>query len=244
VNFAGAAVGALRVLGRHVEALETATGHTARAAEEAARLPVDAAAPEWQGPVVEALQGTRCRVLVAECGEGDLLAALTAAGLDAYGVEPRLKVADEATARGLEVRPDELVSHLRSVKSGELGGAVLVGIVDRAAPGALLELVELVADRLAKGATIVVLSAGPTTAARGAAAVAADLAPGRPVHPETWTHLLDARGFETVALREVATPFEPVPGDTVQSKVINENLARLFGSGAYLLVARAPLPRG
>jgi len=244
VNFAGAIVGAVRVLGRHVEALETATGHTARAADEAARLPVEAPGPAWDAPVVEALRGTRGRVLVAECGDGELLAALTTAGIDAYGVEPRLKAADEASARGLEVRPDELVTHLRSVKSGELGAVVLLGIVDRTAPGALLELVDLVADRLAKGAAIVVLSAGPTAVARGAAAVAADLAPGRPVHPETWTYLLDARGFETVALTEVPTPFDPVPGDTVQSKVMNENLARLFGSGAYLLVARAPQLRG
>ena len=69
--------------------------------------------------------------------------------------------------------------------------------------------------------------------------MAADLAPGRPVHPETWSYLLDAHGFETVSVREHQTPFEPVPGVDAAAKVINENLARLFGSGAYLLVARS-----
>jgi hypothetical protein len=42
-----------------------------------------------------------------------------------------------------------------------------------------------------------------------------------------------------VTLREQPTAFEPVPGEDAQAKAINENLARLFGSGAYLLVARS-----
>jgi hypothetical protein len=192
-------------------------------------------------PVVDALRGITGRVLVAECGEGDLLATIIGSGVDAYGVEPRFTSADNAIGRGLEVRNDDLVAHLRAVKPGELGGAVLVGVVDRSAAGELLELVDLVVDRLGKGATLVVVSAGPSAPVRGASAVNADLTPGRPVHPETWTYLFEARGFETVAVAE-SPAFEPVPGDTVQSKVLNENLARLFGPGAYVLVARSPLP--
>jgi hypothetical protein len=243
VRFAGSVVGALRVLGLHIESLERVTGHAALAHGEAERLPAPAHVSDWEAPVIDALRGTSGRVLVAECGDGDLLAALTTAGVDCYGVESRFASADAAIARGLEVRNDELVAHLRAVKPGELAAAVLLGIVDRSSAGELLELVDLVADRLGKRATLVVLSAGPATPVRGAAAVGADLTPGRPVHPETWTYLLEARGFETVSVTE-ASPFEPVPGDTVQSKVINENLARLFGSGAYVLVARSPSPRG
>jgi SAM-dependent methyltransferase len=240
VNFAGAVVGALRVFGHHIEALERATGHATRAHEEAARLPAVPAGEEWTDGIIEALRGVGGRVLVAECGTGDLLAALGAAGIDAYGVEPRPAAADAAAARGLEVRADDLVTHLRSVKSDELAGAVLVGVVDRAAAGELLDLVDLVVDRLRAGATLVVLSNGPAAPARGPQAVAADLTPGRPVHPETWSYLLDGRGFETVSVREHPAPFEPVPGDDAAAKVINENLARLFASGAYLLVARSP----
>jgi SAM-dependent methyltransferase len=248
VNFAGAIVGAVRVLGHHVEALETATGHAVRAHDEASRLPAIAPGAEWTDGVVEALRGLDGRVLVAECGIGDLLVALGAAGIDAYGIEPRLAVADEAAARGLEARADDLVTHLRSVKTDELAAAVLVGVVDRAAAGELLELVDLVVDRLRPGATLVVLSSGPAAPLRGPQAVASDLAPGRAVHPETWSYLLDAHGFETLAVREHPAPFEPVPGDSAEAKVMNENLARLFGSGAYLLVARsarsgAALPR-
>jgi SAM-dependent methyltransferase len=239
VKFAGAIVGAVRVLGHHVEALETATGHALRAHDEAARLPAAAPGAEWADGVVDALRGVDGRVLVAECGTGDLLAALGAAGIDAYGVEPRLTAADAAAARGLEVRGDDIVTHLRSVKTDELAAVVLVGVVDRAAAGELLELIDLVVDRLRRDAVIVVLSAGPAAPARGPQAVATDLAPGRPVHPETWTYLLDAAGFETRSVREQATAFEPVPGDTAEAKVMNENFARLFGPGAYLLVARS-----
>jgi SAM-dependent methyltransferase len=244
VNFAGSIVGAVRVLGHHVEALETATGHAARAHDETPRLPTTSPGTEWTDGVVDALRGIHGRVLVAECGTGDVLAALAASGSDAYGVEPRLAAADAAAARGLEVRADDLVTHLRSVKTHELAAVVLVGAVDRAAAGELLDLVDLVVDRLQPGATLVVLSNGPAATMRGPQAVAADLTPGRPVHPETWSYLLDAHGFETVAVREHPAAFEPVPGEDAQAEVMNENLARLFGSGAYLLVARSIRPRG
>ncbi|MDQ1532756.1 MAG: hypothetical protein QOF28_517 [Actinomycetota bacterium] len=238
VTFAGAIVDAVRTLGRHVQALETTTGHTARAHDEVARLPV-ASSEEWNDAVVEALRDVEGRVLVAECGTGDLLAALGGAGIDAYGVEPRPASADAAAARGLEVRADDLSTHLHAVGTEELAAAVLIGVVDRAAPGELLELVELVAGRLRPGALLAVVSRGPTAPVRGPEAVAADLAPGRPVHPETWSYLLDSHGFETLAVRERPAPFEPVPGDGAAAKVMNENLARLFGSGTYLLVARS-----
>ena len=64
------------------------------------------------------------------------------------------------------------------------------------------------------------------------------------MHPETWSYLLEAHGFETSSVRERPAPFEPVPGDGVAAKVTNENLARLFGSGTYLLVARSTRARG
>jgi len=239
VTFAGAIVDAVRTLGRHVQALETTTGHTARAHDEVARLPVASSAAEWTDGVVDALRDVEGRVLVAECGTGDLLAALGGAGIDAYGVEPRPASADAAAARGLEVRADDLLTHLRAVGTEELAAAVLIGVVDRAAPGELLELVELVAGRLRPGALLAVVSRGPTAPVRGREAVAADLSPGRPVHPETWSYLLDSHGFETLAVRERPAPFEPVPGDGAPAKVMNENLARLFGSGTYLLVARS-----
>src|SRR5262249_32480276 len=104
VRFAGAVVGALRVMGVHVEPLERATGHAVRADDEANGLPVPAHAPVVAAPVVDALRGVTGRVLVAEAGEGDLLATITGVGVDAYGVEPRFVSADAAVARGLEVR--------------------------------------------------------------------------------------------------------------------------------------------
>jgi SAM-dependent methyltransferase len=244
VNFAGSIVAAVRVLGRHVEALETATGNTARAHDETSRLPVAAPGAEWNDGVVDALRAVEGRVLVAECGTGDLLAALGAAGIDAYGVEPRIAPADAAAARGLEVRADDLVNHLRAVGADELAAMALVGVVDRAAPGELLELVDLVTGCLRPGAVLAVVSRGPTAPVRGPEAVTADLAPGRPVHPETWSYLLDSHGFETIAVRERTAPFEPVPGDGAAAKVMNENFARLFGSGTYLLVARSTRTAG
>jgi hypothetical protein len=102
-------------------------------------------------------------VLVAECGDGTLVRTLLDAGLDAYGCDHRLALSEAAALAGLDVRPDDVVDHLRSVDHEALGGLVLAGAVDRLPIGTQLSL--------------------------------ADLAPGKPLHAETWAHLLQERGF-------------------------------------------------
>ena len=56
-----------------------------------------------------------------------------------------------------------------------------------------------------------------------------DLAPGRPLHPETWAHLLETSGFEGVQVIAGGTTrvFEPVPGDDEVAAAINRNFERL-----------------
>ena len=105
----------------------------------------------------------------------------SSAGLDAYGVEPDVAVADGRPARrARSARSRGAVAHLRRVPVDALGAIVLIGCVERLPTGALVELAELPASRLAVGGVVVVVSANPVAALVGSAAVAADLAPRPP----------------------------------------------------------------
>src|SRR3954471_3792077 len=95
--FAASAVSAMRLLGKRVDALEAATPGADPTVREASRR---AAAPPELSPFADAitahLRGAGGRVLVAECGDGSLVRALLDTGLDAYGCDHRLALAEAA----------------------------------------------------------------------------------------------------------------------------------------------------
>jgi hypothetical protein len=242
--FAGAITRAVRLLGRRVDVLETVT---VRAVERTlADVMSGRAAAElsaWDGVVSEALAGQKGRVLHAECGQGGLLGRLVSDGLDAYGVEPREALAMTAARAGLDVRGDDVLAHLRTVPDGTLGGLVLSGAVDVLPLGSILELADLAAAKLATNGVIVVLSSAPSAWSRARDPIAVDLAPGRPLHPETWSHLLVTRGFDVPRMQPAPAEglLEAVPVAVPGADVLNTNLDRLnallFAPTAYAVIA-------
>jgi hypothetical protein len=247
--FSSSAVAALRVLGRRVDALEAASPSADPRVRHEGRhvgLTVD---PKPFLNVIEShvsdVNGSR--VLVAEAGDGVVLRRLLDAGIDAYGLDPAGTIGVAGGAR-MDVRPEETLDHLRNVADGALGGLVLCGAVDRLPVGAQLELADRAADVLADGGRLVIVSASPSAWSRGLDPVDADLAPGRPLHAETWVHLLTSRGFTDLCRTDgpVATTLERVGGG--EADALNANLARieeaLFGPVAVALTAtrsRGPL---
>ena len=194
VGFAGSTVRAVRILGRRVRAVEGQLGDARYALDSLADVaprPLDDAAI---GAVVQTLTGVRGRVLVAESGDGALLRALVAAGIDAYACEPRAGLVADQRDEGLEVRAEDARFHLAAVGAGELAAVVLAGCVERLASGALVAIGELAASRVGDDGVVVVVSLAPE-AFVAADPVAADLAPGRPLHAATWVHLLQRQGL-------------------------------------------------
>jgi hypothetical protein len=229
---------------------------------------VDPAA--WGWLVGAELSGARGLVLHGDCGTGNLLRLLAPHDGATYGVDPRAPAPPDAdqpgsAARagvqgaerqggplaGLDVRQEEVADHLRSLPEGALGGLVLSGCVDRAGLPEKHELAYLAASRLAPGAKVVVLGTAPGAWQRAlpadvSALVEADLAPGRPLHPETWAHLLSLAGLEIQAthLEPARRRLDPVPGEGPATETLNANLAvlerTLFGPESYAVVAVRP----
>ena len=128
-------------------------------------------------------------------------------GIDALGsVDGRVLVPDDVAAARFAnayATTDDVAEHLLSVDDDALAGVLLAGIVDRAPLGTQVALVERAARVLRIGGRIAIVSSSPAT--WGASnPVEADLAPGRPLHAETWAHLLKEHGFADVRI---------VPGD-------------------------------
>ena len=136
----------LRLLRGRLESLERSVGLATRAHEEGSHIAPERDDSIWAGIVIGALRGVTGRVAVGEAGRGDLVAALTDAEIDAYGVEPRVDLADAAIGRGLEIRLDNVFGHLRSVTPGDLEAIVLRACVEQLPTGEILSLVDLVAS--------------------------------------------------------------------------------------------------
>jgi len=139
-------------------------------------------------------------VVVAECGTGELAVALGGAGLAVRAAEPRGTVAWQAAEAGVDVHVGQAAELLEAAPLGSLGGVVLAGVIDRVSLDQQVQLLALATDRLATGAPLLVVGTRPDAAVYGWPAVARDLVPGRPLHPETWQLLLDRAGYTDVAV--------------------------------------------
>jgi SAM-dependent methyltransferase len=242
--FAGAITRAVKLLAQRVDVLETVT--VVAAERTLAEIRERRAGPDlgpWSAVVVDALAGAPGRVLHTECGAGTILAALAGAGTDVYGIEPAESLATEASRAGLDVRTDDALPHLRALPDATLGGLVLSGCVDALPLGEILEVADRAAAVLVPGGRLVLLSTGPAAWARTHDPVVADLAPGRPLHPETWRHLLGQRGFGEATVETGASDaaLGAVPPETPGAAILNANIERLnqllFAPAGYALVA-------
>jgi hypothetical protein len=205
-TFANSTASALRLLSDRVEALseEVAAarppllpGRAALASRGPSPLDLDDRLAQF---VCERLKGTEGRVLHADCGSGEIVGRLVAAGVDAYGVDPAGALVDAPATPGLDLVQAEVLGHLRSVSAHGLGGVLLSGSVDRLATGDARLLAFLIGTRVAPGGAVVLVGTHPQAWERDATPLERDLAPGRPLHPETWCHLLaeqGATGLET-----------------------------------------------
>jgi len=194
-----AVVEAFRFLAARVEVLEDAAARRSAAVDGSAWLVAPPELGAWVGPTARWLAGSpEGTVVHGECAEGTFARALMTAGLAVRGCEPRGSLAWAAAASGVPVHLGPVPEYLAGLGGGSLSGLVLTGLVDRLALEDQAALVDLAARRLAAGGRVVVLGTLPSGRATGRDAVAHDLLPGRPLHPETWALLLDRAGFDEV----------------------------------------------
>jgi hypothetical protein len=198
---------ALRYLAARVEALEAARDPVGL---EAAELPLDPPDIRGWARMIASLLGTtdpNAAVIVGECGDGALPGALHDAGRRVAGVEPRAARAwrglssdgdGPAPASGTAIVLAEVLDHLRTVPDRAAAGVVLAGCVDRLGLAGQIELLHHAVRATGRGGPVVVLATDQAAWDAALAPPARDLAPGRPLHPETWSLLFRRSGLVEV----------------------------------------------
>jgi hypothetical protein len=193
---------ALRYLAARVELLEARLDPTRL---QAAELPL--AAPDvaewadaigtWFGP-----PDHEATAIVGESGDGALLRALAGAGWRVQGVEPRggsawsslASLAADGNRASAHVELGEVLDHLRGIPDASAAGVVLAGCVDRLDLAGKMGLLDHALRGTRAGGAIVVLTTDQSAWDGALSHPVRDLAPGRPLHPETWSLLLHRAG--------------------------------------------------
>jgi SAM-dependent methyltransferase len=244
VKFAWSVSRMLHVVVDHVEDLEAAVEVQRMPPLPAAAVPsADPGTSWWADGAVAALSGTGGRVLHADCATGTLLDALLAGGVDAYGVDPSEAMVEASVGRGLDVRAESLLGHLDVVADDALAGMVVTGSVEWLHPNERDRLVRMVGSRLAVDGILVLHSATPESWMGSTSPVISDLAPGRPLHAETWVQLLGDQGFRVDRVTYGGTDrrIGQVPSSNPDAAALNAAIdavnQSLLGPGEYLLVA-------
>jgi hypothetical protein len=200
-RFAAATSRTLRVLDDRVQALQTEFD-----AQRVSPAPVIETAwahgpgAWWVDPVLESLADQRGRVLHTAAGDGWLVRRLDGAGVDAYGIDPRVGRIDRAEVEGLDLREEPVLEHLRAVAADGLGALVLTGVVDGMTAAEREAVVELAHRAVAPFGRVIIHSLSEAGWVSDDAPLEADLASGRPLRARSWAALLGRVGFEVETL--------------------------------------------
>jgi SAM-dependent methyltransferase len=184
------------------------------------------------------------------CGDGGLLEALRAAGIESRGLDSSARAVRECREKNLDVVQGDPVAFLRGQPEGSLGGVFGGGIVERLAPAALPALFEESHRTLREGGLLVLEADDPRSVVGLLESARHDFARERPLHPDALSVLAAAAGFNDVRVepRSPVAPdarLQPVPPDGLSKRtvgVLNENVERLnalvYGPLGYALLAR------
>ena len=196
---------------RRLSALEDRfdVGATARA-ELIAGISTFPISADFREALASHLANTSGRVLFGDQVDPDLLQFLRTSGVDTYGVTSSNERSDL-----VDVRQEPLIEHLERLEDKSLGGFVLCGLTGRASLNEQLRALRLLLLRSKPDARVAVIVVHTETWSARLGPVAADLLDGRPLHPETWTHLL---------LREHALEVTAIESSDSQSTLITAKL--------------------
>lgn len=184
------------------------------------------------------------------CGRGELVGSLSADGIAAAGVDIDDASVAEAVAAGRNVQRGDALDVLRAAAPGSFGTIISLQVVEHMQLDALLEFLELAAQRLRPGGLFIAETPNPLSMIVLSTHYIMDPTHVRPLHPALLAFLCERAGFREIELRyfDPARQYwlptltgEDLPGWTSQ---IDENFDRLnkvlFGPQDYAVVARTP----
>lgn len=151
-------------------------------------------------PLMDLLGSLRGRILVADCGNGEIVSKLTHAGLDAYGVDSFGEMLETPVEKALDLRWQSISEHLEEIADESLAAIFLQGSIDLVSSIDKLYLAMESLRVTGKGAILVIGSIDPGHyRSSGEYTIQRDISPGTPFDPETWTFVLSRLGLGEVS---------------------------------------------
>ena len=128
------------------------------------------------------------------CGRGELVAALTEAGIDARGVDLAPDLVAAARERGLEVEEGDALDALRAAPDESLGGVAAIHVVEHLGPETL-EALLAEARRALRPGGVIMLETVNVYDVKAATSFWLDVTHRQPILPEALLSMTGAAGF-------------------------------------------------
>jgi len=151
-------------------------------------------------PDIEAVPGDS-PVIDVGCGRGEWLEVLRDAGVASYGVDLNEVAVERCSARGLDVRHEDALVHLRSLPEGSVRAITCFHLVEHLSLDTLIGLLEAALVALKPGGIFVMETPNPTNLVVGASTFYLDPTHIKPLHSEFLRFLALQRGFGDAEVR-------------------------------------------
>lgn len=143
--------------------------------------------------IAEKLDVANGPVVVAECGTGACVAALSSAGADAFGVSSDTQSVLSGIDAGIDLRVGDGAKALADAESGSLGAAVIGGSLQRRSISQLLAVVDDAVAAVGSGGWVAVVPEDLSSRS----AVEVELLAGRGLSAAAWSRLFTSVGLSS-----------------------------------------------
>ena len=175
------------------------------------------------------------------CGAGVFLQLLREAGISGYGVDLDEDSLILCRKKGLDVRQEDIMVHLKSLADKSVGGIFAAHVIEHMPVQIAWEFLQLCHQKLLYGAPLVLVTPNGAALSIYYYTFYKDLTHIKPLHPEALQFLLETNGFRRAELSYISPMPEEIKlrpldvdlaTDQVQrqwAEAMNRNLERVNG---------------
>jgi O-antigen chain-terminating methyltransferase len=184
-------------------------------------------------------------ILDLGCGRGEWLEVLSEHGYASRGVDTNNVMVGEARALGLDAVEQDAIAYLRGLDSDSVSAVTSMHLVEHLPYEVLIRLVDEALRVLRPGGVLILETPNPENLTVGSYWFYMDPTHRNPIPPPLLQWVVEARGFEHVAIDRLTLnrgvfDIQPVGEDVVAANQINKIVGLLTAAPDYAIVARKP----
>jgi O-antigen chain-terminating methyltransferase len=187
-------------------------------------------------------------ILDIGCGRGEWLEVLSENGYASRGVDSNSAMVGDALALGLDVVEQDAVAYLRGLDNESVSAVTSMHLVEHLPYEVLVRLLDEALRVLRPGGVLILETPNPENLMVGSYWFYMDPTHRNPIPPPLLQWVVEARGFEGVAIDRLSQnrgvfDIQPVGEDVAGASQINKIVGLLTAAPDYAVVARKPGPK-